>query len=103
MQLVKPAMASSMTEYSVPPASAASICPSLMAWNASPISWAEVAQAVTTGSVGPVACCLMDTAPQGMLAIMLGIMSGDTLRGPSVWHLRVFSIIVEKPPMPEPT
>ena len=103
MQLVKPATASSITAYSVPPARATSTWPHLIAWKASPTSWAEVAQAVTTGRVGPVACWRMETAPQGMLAIMLGIMSGPTLRGPSLWHLRTFSIIVWKPPMPEPT
>ena len=62
-----------------------------------------MAHAVTTGSVGPVAWWRMDTAPHGMLAIIMGIMKGEALRGPSSWIFSTCSTVVWKPPMPDPT
>ena len=55
------------------------------------------------GRLGPWALWRIDTAPQGMLAIIMGIMNGETLRGPFSWHVMICSTLVWKPPMPDPT
>ena len=49
-----------------------------MARYASPMEWLEVAQAVTIGSVGPLAPKRMETRPAAMLMIIIGTMKGET-------------------------
>ena len=48
--------------------------PPTMARNASPTAWAEVAQAVTTGRVGPFALWRIAMLPEAMLGIIIAIM-----------------------------
>ena len=46
------------------------------------MAWAEVAQAVTTGRVGPAAPKRMEIMPAAMLEIIMGMMKGEIFLGP---------------------
>lgn len=74
-----------------------------MARKASPTVLEEVAQAVTTGSVGPFAAKRMAIVPAAMLEIIIGIKKGDTRLGPRSCSLSVSLTNVVIPPMPDPT
>ena len=78
MQLVKPETAKGQTAASAPPARIASAYPCLMARKASPIVWLEVAQAVTTGRVGPWALQRIEMVPAAILPIIMGTIKGET-------------------------
>jgi len=80
--LENPATASGTTAASAPPAIIASAYPCFIALNASPTVLAEVAQAVTTGRVGPCAPKRIAMTPAAMLAIIMGTKKGDIFLGP---------------------
>ena len=67
-----------------------------------PIAFVDVAQAVTTGSVGPLAFCLIETSPDAMFAMIIGTKNGEILRGPPLSMRSTCSSMVPMPPMPDP-
>ena len=67
---------------SLPPAIITSASPRRIALKASPIAWADEAQALTTPKFGPRAPNSIATRPLHMLLMSEGIVKGDTLRGP---------------------
>ena len=77
-----PAIVSGMMIASAPPAIMTSASPRWMSLRASPIAWLPVAQAVMTEEFGPFAPKRMDTSPDAMLTIIIGMKNGDTRSGP---------------------
>jgi len=65
-----------------PPAIMASASPRRMMFTASPMAWAEVAQAVAVAVFGPLAPVRIETSPEDILTISPGMKKGLILRGP---------------------
>ena len=97
-----PAMPSSHTAASAPPATITSASPHMISRAASPIACTPVAQAVTTEWFGPLKPYLIDTWPDARLISAEGMKNGDSRRArPSCTRIDA-SKIVSSPPMPEP-
>ncbi len=73
-----------------------------MCLSASPIAWLPVAQAVTTAEFGPFAPKRMDTSPDAILTIIIGMKKGDTRSGPFSRSVSWLESRVWIPPIPEP-
>jgi hypothetical protein len=97
-----PAMVSGTIMASAPPAIITSASSRWMRRNASPIAWLPVAHAVTTEELGPFAPKRIDTRPDAMLMMSIGMTKGDTRSGPFVSRTFSPSRRVVIPPMPEP-
>ncbi len=69
---------------------------------ASPMAWAEAAQAVTGAPIGPLKPYLMEIQPAARLARKLGTVNGDSRRGPFSLMMLTASAITGEPPTPEP-
>ena len=76
----KPAMPSSQTVASAPPATITSASPSTISRAASPIACTPVAQAVTTEWFGPLKPYLIETWPEARLISAEGMKNGDSRR-----------------------
>ena len=87
-----PTMPSAHDAASVPPARNASASPNLMMRHASPMALFAVAQALTWHMFGPWRPKSMLTMPLAMLEIIIGIMNGETRRGPFVHEDRVLDL-----------
>ena len=98
----KPAMVRGTIMASAPPAIMTSASPRWMIRWASPRAWLPVAHAVTTEEFGPLAPKRMDTRPEAMLMMSMGITKGDTRSRPFSIRACSPSRSVVIPPMPEP-
>src|SRR6266403_1426208 len=98
----KPAMVSGTTMASAPPAIITSASPRWISRKASPSAWLPVAQAVTTAEFGPLAPKRMETSPEAMLMMSIGMKKGETRSGPFSMSCLWASRSEEMPPMPEP-
>src|SRR5438034_8422221 len=98
----KPAIVSGMMMASAPPAIMTSASPRWMSRRASPIAWLPVAQAVMTAEFGPFAPKRIDTSPDAMFTIIIGMKNGDTRSGPFSRRVSWFASRVWMPPIPEP-
>src|SRR5262245_4095451 len=97
-----PAMVSGTTMASAPPAIITSASLRWMSRNASPSAWLPVAQAVTTAEFGPLAPKRIETRPDAMLMMSIGMKNGETRSGPRSISVLCASRSDEMPPMPEP-
>ena len=97
-----PAMVRGTMMASAPPAIMMSASPRWISRLASPRAWLPVAQAVTTEEFGPLAPKRMDTSPEAMLMMSMGITKGDTRSKPFSRSACSPSRSVVIPPMPEP-
>src|SRR2546427_1441673 len=98
----KPAMVSGTTMASAPPAIITSASPRWIRRKASPSAWLPVAQAVTTAEFGPLAPKRIETSPDAMLTMSIGMKNGETRSGPFSMSILCASRSEEMPPMPEP-
>src|SRR4029450_12537415 len=98
----KPAIVSGMTMASDPPAIITSASPRWMILKESPIAWLPVAHAVTTEEFGPLAPKRIDTRPDAMFTMSIGMKKGETRSGPFSRRFRCDSRRVGMPPMPGP-
>src|SRR5919201_2172051 len=98
----KPAIVSGTTMSSAPPAIITSASPRWIRRNASPMAWLPVAHAVTTEEFGPLAPKRIETSPDAMLMMSIGMKNGETLSGPRSISILCASSSDEMPPMPEP-
>src|ERR1035441_7965215 len=78
----KPPTASVVMTASEPPAIIASASPRRMTFAASPIAWADVAQAVAVAEFGPFAPVWIETRPEHMFTMRPGMKNGLIRRGP---------------------
>ena len=97
-----PEMPSATADASLPPATNASASPNLMIRHASPMALLAVAQALTWQMFGPSRPKSMLTRPLAMLEIIMGIINGETRRGPLVMRILCWASRVDNPPMPLP-
>ena len=88
---------------SEPPAIITSASPYSMKRAASPTQCAEVVQADTIDTFGPLNPYKMEIMPATILTIEPGTKNGEILRGPLVIISRMLSSIIGRPPIPEPT
>jgi hypothetical protein len=88
---------------SLPPARMASASPILIMRQASPMLWFEVAQAVTMHMFGPRRPHSMEIMPLAMLAIIIGMVKGETRDGLFLMSAECWVSRVSSPPMPLPT
>src|SRR2546426_1280271 len=98
----KPAMVSGTTMASAPPAIITSASPRGIGRRASPSAWLPVARAGTTAEVGPLAPKRIETSPDAMLTMSIGMKNGETRSGPFSMSILCASRSEEMPPMPEP-
>ena len=97
-----PAMLMVLRAASEPPAMITSASSRTIVWYASPTLCTEVAQAVTTHMLGPLALCFIATYAVDMLLIIMGMKNGLTLFGPfSIIVLKLLKV-VSMPPWPLP-
>src|SRR5690606_37955589 len=82
LSALNPATPISMTGASAPPQSAKSDSPRMMELYASPILCDPVAQAETAQKLGPLKPYFMETCPEAMSGINIGMKNGDTALGP---------------------
>src|SRR3989442_2452252 len=87
---------------SAPPAIITSASPRWIGRKASPSVWLPVAQAVTTAELGPLAPKRIETSPDAMLTMSIGMKNGETRSGPFSMSILCASRSEEMPPMPEP-
>ena len=87
---------------SEPPAIIASASPRRMAFAASPIAWADVAQAVAVAEFGPFAPVWIETRPEHMFTMRPGMKNGLIRRGPFSRTILCVSSMSGSPPIPEP-
>src|SRR4029450_167369 len=78
----KPAIVSGTMMASDPPAIITSASPRWMILKESPIAWLPVAHAVTTEEFGPFAPKRIDTRPDAMFTMSIGMEKGGTRWGP---------------------
>ena len=102
-QAMKPPRPMGVMLPSAPPVTMTSAMSHLMAWNASPMAWAEVEQAVETAVFGPISPCSMEMVPLAELEIILGMVNGLSRLGPRSMYTVCCSSQVISPPMPLPT
>src|SRR5215470_1110856 len=98
----KPAMVSGTTIASAPPAIITSASPRWISRKASPRAWLPVAQAVTTEELGPFAPKRIETSPDAMLMMSIGMKKGETRSGPRSSRILCASSSELMPPMPDP-
>jgi len=98
----KPPMPMGTTVASAPPASITWASPILMVRQASPMAWLAVAQAEQMAKLGPRKLKYIETTPDAMFEISMGIMNGDSRPGPRSSKIFNCSLVVCKPPMPDP-
>src|SRR5947208_1500759 len=99
----KPAMVSGTTMASAPPAIITSASPRWIRRKASPSAWLPVAQAVTTAEFGPLAPKRIETSPDAMLTMRIGMKNGETRSGPFSMSILCASRSEEMAPMPVTT
>ena len=78
----KPAMPMGTMVASEPPARKASASSSRIMRQASPMAWQAVAQAETGAKFGPLQPNSMEIRPLAILAIIMGMVKGETRPGP---------------------
>ena len=100
--LVKPAAVISLMVASAPPAIMASACPWRIILNASPMALVPDAHAVTAGIAEFLQLKRIAIIPDAILAIIIGIKYGETLRGPFSKRAVCSVMKVLIPPIPEP-
>ena len=88
---------------STPPAMIASASPRWIIFQASPMLWLPVAQAVTTELLGPLAPKRMEICPGASFTMSMGMKKGEIRPGPFSRRTLWKDSIVVNPPSPAPT
>ncbi len=99
----KPAMDIGVTAASAPPAIITSASPRRINPRASPMELVPEAHAVTVHPLGPCTPNRIDTCPEAMLAIIMGIKKGLTPATPRLSKTLCCCSRVSMPPIPDPT
>ena len=97
---LNPAMPMAVILASLPPAMIARAQPRRMVSTASPIAWAELAQAEVVQKLGPRAPVVIETWPAARFVIMAGMRNGLMRPGPRLRRTSICSESVAMPPMP---
>ena len=97
---LNPAIPMAVMLASLPPAIIARAQPRRMVSAASPIAWAELAQAEVVQKLGPRAPVVMETWPAARLVIMAGMRKGLIRPGPRLRRRSNCSERVAIPPIP---
>lgn len=100
---LKPAIGSGWMTASVPPATTTSARPARMMSRPSAIASAPVAHALATECTPALAPISSPTQAAGPLGISIGMVCGETRRGPDASRTSSWASRVVAPPMPEPT
>ena len=98
----KPPMPTGTMAASAPPANITCASPILMVRQASPMAWFAVAQAEQVAKFGPRRLLYIENRPEAMLLMSMGIMNGESRPGPRSSKILCCSMVVARPPMPEP-
>ena len=100
---LNPPTARGVMVASTPPVMMASASPRWIIFQASPMLWFPVAQAVTTELLGPLAPKRMEICPGASFTISMGMKKGEIRPGPFSSRTLWKDSMVVNPPRPAPT